>query len=227
MFSNPDADVKMTAVFPAPRERDSRFSPDPLHRPTAEACLLGGQSTFLTSPMYKYSPTGFSNSIPSSASSTIPSSPEFAHSYPNGLSCTPSTASSLSLSASDEQEDDEIVLPSYDADDYGGNGGNSDPSAKPLSETSVDTSTPGPSHPDLPAICRAASDDSSIETEPSRHVDYLSHEWKEEDIWASWRYVVTRRNAYSNGVRLENASWRTWAKSKYNLRTVSPETLNW
>lgn len=72
-----------------------------------------------------------------------------------------------------------------------------------------------------------AADDSSVEDEPSRHVDYLAHEWKEEDIWASWRYVTSRKNDYSNGVRLENASWRTWAKAKNNLGTISPETLNW
>jgi hypothetical protein len=32
---------------------------------------------------------------------------------------------------------------------------------------------------------------------------------------------------YGQKSRLENASWRTWAKSKYRLRTISPETLNW
>jgi hypothetical protein len=26
---------------------------------------------------------------------------------------------------------------------------------------------------------------------------------------------------------LENAAWRTWVKSKYQLPTISPETLNW
>ncbi|KAJ5248647.1 hypothetical protein N7468_000098 [Penicillium chermesinum] len=72
-----------------------------------------------------------------------------------------------------------------------------------------------------------AADDSSVEDEPSRHVDYLSHDWREEDIWASWRYVAARRNDYSNGPRLENASWRTWAKAKNNLGTISPDTLNW
>ncbi len=73
----------------------------------------------------------------------------------------------------------------------------------------------------------AAGDDTAIENEPTRHVDYLSHNWKEEDIWASWRHIVAKRKAYSNSPRLENASWRTWAKSKYQLKTVSPETLNW
>lgn len=73
----------------------------------------------------------------------------------------------------------------------------------------------------------SVGDDSSIEDEPDRHVDYLSHDWREEDIWASWRYVVSRRDQYSNGVRLENASWRSWAKAKNYLRTISPEKLNW
>ncbi|SGZ41280.1 uncharacterized protein HGUI_03480 [Hanseniaspora guilliermondii] len=30
-----------------------------------------------------------------------------------------------------------------------------------------------------------------------------------------------------NASRLENASWRTWAKARNNLKTVSPEILNW
>ena len=60
----------------------------------------------------------------------------------------------------------------------------------------------------------------------TRHVDYLAYEWKLEDIWSSWRYIVARRKVYSNSVRLENASWRTWAKAKDNLRTVSPESIN-
>ncbi len=73
----------------------------------------------------------------------------------------------------------------------------------------------------------AAEDDTAVRALPSRHVDYLSHNWKEEDIWKSWKYIVSRRGDYSNSARLENASWRTWMKSKNKLKTVSPETLNW
>jgi hypothetical protein len=63
---------------------------------------------------------------------------------------------------------------------------------------------------------------------PSRQVDYLSHDWQEPDIWASWRYIRKERAGYpQNAARLENASWRTWAKSKYKLKTITPETLNW
>lgn len=76
-------------------------------------------------------------------------------------------------------------------------------------------------------LSNPAADDIPVEQEPSRHVDYLSHKWQEEDIWASWRYVTARKTIYSDGVRLENASWRTWAKAKNNLGTTAPETLNW
>ena len=63
---------------------------------------------------------------------------------------------------------------------------------------------------------------------PSRQVDYLSHDWQESDIWSSWRYIRKERADYPhNAARLENASWRTWAKSKYKLKTITPETLNW
>jgi hypothetical protein len=70
-------------------------------------------------------------------------------------------------------------------------------------------------------------DDNANERDPTRYVDYLSHEWKTEDSCASWRYVFARRNILSNSARLENATWRSWTKSKYHLKTFDPETLNW
>lgn len=39
--------------------------------------------------------------------------------------------------------------------------------------------------------------------------------------------MTRHKNEMANGVRLENASWRTWAKQRSNLKTISPETLNW
>ncbi|KAH9873729.1 hypothetical protein IAQ61_004356 [Plenodomus lingam] len=72
-----------------------------------------------------------------------------------------------------------------------------------------------------------SEDDTAVRKEPSHHVDYLSYNWREEDIWSSWRHIVEHRKVYGERSRLENASWRTWAKSQFKLRTVSPETLNW
>jgi hypothetical protein len=70
-------------------------------------------------------------------------------------------------------------------------------------------------------------DDHAVQVEPTQQVDYLAHEWREEDIWASWSYLTKRRKIVPNCVRLENASWRQWIKTKNSLKTVSPESLNW
>jgi len=73
-----------------------------------------------------------------------------------------------------------------------------------------------------------APDDSNVQTRlPSIAVDYLSHDWKEDDVWASWKAMTKHKSELANGVRLENASWRTWAKKRGKLKTISPETLNW
>lgn len=72
-----------------------------------------------------------------------------------------------------------------------------------------------------------AADDTWAEAEPSRYVDYLSSEWKEEDIWSSWRYVVSRRNALNGARRFENASWRNWAKSRFRLDTSKAGSNHW
>ncbi|KAJ4079628.1 protein phosphatase regulator [Fusarium oxysporum] len=90
------------------------------------------------------------------------------------------------------------------------------------SEASGDTSRPGtPDHNGY------TKDDMAISNRPSHHVDYLSHNWKEEDIWSSWRYIVMRRGDLPDSARLENAAWRTWIQTKNNLKTISPETLDW
>lgn len=70
-------------------------------------------------------------------------------------------------------------------------------------------------------------DDTDISLEPSRHVDYLSHQWDMSDISKSWRYVIRKRPFVPNAARLENASWRTWAQRRGNLKTISPEVVNW
>lgn len=70
-------------------------------------------------------------------------------------------------------------------------------------------------------------DDTDLVAEPSRHVDYLSHQWDVSDISKTWRYVILRRKNVANAARLENASWRTWAQRRSNLKTISPEEVNW
>lgn len=62
---------------------------------------------------------------------------------------------------------------------------------------------------------------------PGICVDYLSYNFDEMDLAASWRVMTKQKKEIVNGLRLENASWRTWWKKKNGLSTISPETLNW
>ena len=81
--------------------------------------------------------------------------------------------------------------------------------------------------PDRPPYLRYAADDSDLASKPTRQVDYLSDDWREEDIMLSWRYIIFKRHELSNSNRLENASWRTWARARSGLRRVSPDKLDW
>jgi hypothetical protein len=137
-------------------------------------------------------------------------------------SCSTSTDSSVT---SDVTEDTDITFPNYDGD-YGA------PSC-PLEDGNesgddVHGSITDTNFSDSPLPTPAVADDTAIRYEPSRQVDFLSHDWREEDIWSSWRHIVSqRKTVYGERSRLENASWRTWAKAKFDLRTVAPERLNW
>lgn len=166
----------------------------------------------------------FAPSIPS----TAPSSPFYTQSMGSRDSYF-STPSYLSLDPNEDYryDEDEDQFPSFE---------NNSPQP-PAEETRKfdasgmeDSSNESQFTPNTPSdlsFHEPVHDDNTIEHEPTRHVDYLAHEWKEEDIWSSWRYIVARRKTIGNGVRLENASWRTWTKAKNNLKTISPESLNW
>ncbi|KAJ5466843.1 hypothetical protein N7475_004595 [Penicillium sp. IBT 31633x] len=195
----------MTTLL-APRETHSLFSPDPLRSPTAQRYFLEDHANSRKSPMQDEYRARDSSPVASNLLSGPPST-TFTP-LPDQLPYAPSL-DTLS-------PETELVLPSFDSEPLH--------TAKELEDVS-DASTE--SYPSSWTLQALSADDSSIEDEPSRHVDYLSHDWKEEDIWSSWRYVTSRRNDYSNGVRLENASWRTWVKAKHNLKTISPESLNW
>ncbi|KAK7952178.1 uncharacterized protein PG986_007906 [Apiospora aurea] len=169
--------------------------------------------------------------ISDSSPSSAPSSPDTVHadSVTPSYSSTPAT----SLSLDGHCEDDDILLPTYDDNPYFAPLEDLEAPASPRTGDSypvspVDHGTPTtPSRPDSPELTDHAEDDTFVTHHPTQHVDYLSHNWREEDIWSSWRYIVSKRGEYSNASRLENASWRTWMKSKYCLKTISPETLNW
>ena len=218
----------MTEVLPAPRDGVSYFSSSSIHQPP-RIPSLNAPHTYLKSPPIKpsHDHSEYSQEL-ASAPSSAPSSPQLTHSaFSRQPSYTSTPASSLSLDTKGYgEEQEEIEFPSYEK-------------SAPLHQV-PEVQEPGPDADDdtkAPTLLspepenlqnvRRPADEQAIESEPTRHVDYLAHEWKLEDIWSSWRYVVARRKVYSNSVRLENASWRTWAKAKDNLKTISPESLNW
>ncbi|KAF2993159.1 hypothetical protein E8E14_001151 [Neopestalotiopsis sp. 37M] len=178
-------------------------------------------------------------SPPSSEPSSTASSPQTIHAdsvTPSDLS-TPATTLSLDGhwdSDSHLDHNSDIILPEYDENPFFAPIEDLEPPTSPHTGDSYSVSpaenddTPTTlSRPESPVPLEHAEDDTALRHHPTHHVDYLSHDWKEEDIWSSWRYIISRRNDFTNASRLENASWRTWMKSKYRLKTVSPETLNW
>lgn len=181
-----------------------RGSRDSVRPPTAQTYFLQDSIASKSPSMLDYDEPIDSSVLPSRSPGLVSSPPSSPSSYAPTVS---------SVSANGDDGEDESAQSSLDTPDCAGE---RTPAGRAL--TTAVRSSP---------VRASIGDDSSIEDEPDRHVDYLSHDWREEDIWASWRYVVSRRDQYSNGVRLENASWRSWAKAKNNLRTISPEKLNW
>ncbi|KAL9601387.1 MAG: hypothetical protein Q9219_002563 [cf. Caloplaca sp. 3 TL-2023] len=227
--------------FPSHLDGPSRFGSSSLQRSSSHSSLLMPDPTIYAGPSNSQ-PSGYSrldydnrpsNSLPSSA----PSSPRLSQTqFSNQPSYTSTPSSSLSLDEDCSLHAEDVQLPSYGDETHAVQDLIASPPNSPdASSSGVRTPSddvfpgPGPSTmvPASAGASSSAGDDMNLNDEPTRHVDYLSHNWKEEDIWSSWKHVVARRQSYSNSTRLENASWRTWAKSKYRLKTVSPETLNW
>ncbi|KAH7111843.1 hypothetical protein B0J11DRAFT_543152 [Dendryphion nanum] len=92
-----------------------------------------------------------------------------------------------------------------------------------VSSSTNDSAFEGTSNPNPVSI----SYDSTIRHEPLSQVDYLSHDWQEDDMWSSWRYIVLNARLHEGSSRFENALWRAWAISKYKLKIIPPENINW
>jgi len=243
----------MTEVLSIPRKPDgqSYYSDSPLKRSShSYSSFLSGtpsysanQSSPPSHSTQHQTSDRTSRSVPSSATTSARQSFTDLSQVPS-FSSTP--ASSVSFDTGDdeddddddEDDDDEIAFPSYDGgvkfyhDDEPLDlppspkvekfeedeaGGSQDTTSCTTDSTRSESPLPTPT----------VADDTAVKQNPSRHVDYLSHDWREEDIWSSWRHIVSQRKVYGQWSRLENASWRTWAKAKHHLATISPETLNW
>lgn len=174
----------------------------------------------------------FDNDAASPVSSQS-SSPRY--DYKSSLHSTPPSSISLDVREEDGEEDEDgLCFPTYgDSNSSSSQETLQTPQSTEKQSSSTEDSPPSPSAstptnksvPASPSIKPA--DDTAVHEEPSRQVDYLSHDWTEEDVSLSWRHVVANRRTYGELPRLENASWRTWTKSKYGLRTIRPESLNW
>lgn len=230
----------MTEVLSITQPEGNSHFGSPLRRSSSQTSfLLHNASSYSTSSpnlKQRYAAVGYDTSkFPASLPSSAPSSPRLtAPEFSNQPSYTSTPSSSLSLDEQCQTEEEDLAFPLYDDGSYYGEMLDAEPPSGPepsgldeVTELASDSALAKPADPQDLDGKPTAGDDTAIEHEPTRHVDYLSHNWKEEDIWASWRHIVAKRKVYSNGARLENASWRTWAKSKYQLKTVSPETLNW
>lgn len=226
-----------------PHADEAHFAQSGLRRSHSQAKFSTRQSgTFHTSAsasrihdLYQHPVKIFGDSN----NSTAPSSPRTIQVSTADLSCSSTPASNLSLSTDNEEDCDESLLSKLDDanedilfPDYNGFHTPSPeeleppPSPRTVTSDGNDTSTTTSQTPDI-ADTVPAADDTAVGIQPTRHVDYLSHDWREEDIWSSWKHIVSNREGFTNAARLENASWRTWIKAKNHLKTVSPETLNW
>lgn len=151
-----------------------------------------------------------------------------------------------------EKRDSPIDFPSYDLDviDLGLGGLEkatpiiveevSFPEARATTGRNIDDiDAPETRRGDL--ITTETRDCSSIGFQPFGNVNYLLHPWREEDVSASWKHLVTKSRSWgdiaqldhsswkrhNNVARLENASWRTWSKLRFALKTVDPDIINW
>lgn len=230
----------MTEVLSITQPEGNSHFGSPLRRSSSQTSFLlqnaSSYSRSSTNLKQKYAAVGYDASkFPASLPSSAPSSPRLtAPEFSNQPSYTSTPSSSLSLDDQCQTEKEDVIFPLYDEGGYYEDIVDADlplspesPRLDAVTKSASDSALAKPVYPQNLHTLPTAGDDTAIENEPTRHVDYLSHNWKEEDIWASWRHIVAKRKAYSNSSRLENASWRTWAKSKYQLKTVSPETLNW
>ena len=171
---------------------------------------------------------------PSTPSSAL-SSPQTLHADSTAFSYSSTLTSCLSLHSSNREEEDsekEIGFSSYAGVRFYGQVEDLEPQVSPQTDDPR-TVSPILAVPRATNVSRLASpdpgeyvkDDTEVRLGPSRYVDYFWHDWKEEDVWSSWKHIVSKRNAYSNSARLKNGLWRTWTKSKNQLKTVSPESI--
>lgn len=254
----------MTEVLQVPRQPDgqSYYQSAGIRRsPPSSSSLFLDTSPLASSPKSNIATPHAEHQerLSGKSSSSLPPSSASSYETISSAASRDSTLDSFDSSVESTLSlDTDIDFPNYEDISFGGGQGSRGdvPHSSPAygddsSEETPETTTTDTTQSESPLPTPTVSDDSAVKNDPSRQVDFLSHEWREEDIWASWRHIVSQRKTlygersrYVAHVlhdtldlcdghqsdqlnRLENASWRTWAKAKFDLRTVSPERLNW
>ena len=216
-------------------EDDSYFS-STLRRSHSQPKFETKRSGFHTSASTSRLSDFYSHPSPGSTISSAPSSPQATHAESAYLSDSSTPATNFSLASDCDEASatpDDVIFQQCDDGGYFGRLGNQEPPPSPREGDSGGSSaeeqgdSAATTRPGSPNHQERAEDDIAVRAQPSRHVDYLSHNWREEDIWSSWKLILSKRGDYNNSARLEIASWRTWMKAKNKLNTVSAETLNW
>lgn len=219
----------------SPHESQVYLAADPIrHTPSPRPPYVIDRSAYEKNKSMSIYPESTEDTSSSSHSSTSssPLQKPIDYTIRSPLHSTPPSSISLDTKATE----DDLYFPSYNDTSFDKSTKLANPPpGTPVHEddvydasaSSTTDSTAGTESSNDSVSFPPVADDTAVRKEPSRQVDYLSHDWREEDIWSSWRHIVSRRSVYGERSRLENASWRSWAKSKYHLRTVSPKTLNW
>lgn len=250
----------MTEVLQVPRQPDgqSYYQSAGMRRsPPSSSSLFLDTSPLASSPKSTIATPHAEHQerLSGKTSSSLPPSSASSYETISSAASRDSTLDSFGSSVESTLSlDTDIDFPNYEDISFGGGQGSRGDAPNygdDSSEETPETTNTDTTQSDSPLPTPTVSDDTAVKNDPSRQVDFLSHEWREEDIWASWRHIVSQRKTlygersryvvyvlhdtlrHCEGrrsdqlTRLENASWRTWAKTKFDLRTVSPERLNW
>ncbi|OJJ30063.1 hypothetical protein ASPWEDRAFT_699595 [Aspergillus wentii DTO 134E9] len=70
-------------------------------------------------------------------------------------------------------------------------------------------------------------DDLAIYDNPQSNVDYLSHEWKYEELWPTRRHIRKANLDWAYYCRLENALCRAWMKGRDSRQAFPATGIEW
>ncbi|KAL9085064.1 MAG: hypothetical protein Q9159_004879 [Coniocarpon cinnabarinum] len=183
----------LAAPSPTPHEQGSYFSSkDLLHTsPSQSSFFLGSPHPSLSPPESDSPLHHFDGLRPSH------SQPSLLHRTSSFTSTDPTFSFNEYAPTIDDSYDDDICLPSYDNTEPTPQNGQVEDLCdfRQVPEPASTAPTPENDTPveDPDALLNPVADDIDARQQPSRQVDYLSHDWKEEDIWSSWRHIVARR----------------------------------